>query len=346
MQGLILANGKGTKLRPLTVYTPKPIVPILNKPLLLYQIEILKRAGVEQVTLFLDYQPDKIEHKLGNEEDLGVELRYVVESNPFGTAGAYKFVSKYYKETTIVVNGDILSDLVISKLLKQHAEVGSQITIASTTIDVSSSYGAIRTDEDFRVTEYFVENEGINSGRSGFKLMNAGIYIVEPGFADRLPEENALTFKYDVFPDMAKRGEDLFAFPIRDDYWCSIDSLEKYLLVQKDFLAGKVRNFKFEKTRDYEKATSAYVDEQSVIGADCVIKPNARIINSVLGKGVQVEERAVVKNSVIWPHSRISYSAAINDAIIASSCYIGKNVAVSAGSVLADKASLPDYTKV
>lgn len=346
MQGLILANGKGTKLRPLTVYTPKPIVPILNKPLLLYQIEILKRAGVEQVTLFLDYQPGKIEHVLGNEDELGVELRYVVESNPFGTAGAYKFVSKFYKETTIILNGDILSDFVISKLLKQHARAAADVTIATTPIEIRSSYGAVRTNEDFRVTEYLADTNGFSSSRSDFDLMNAGIYIVEAGFADIIPEENSLTFKYDIFPGMAERGENLFAFPIKDDYWCAIDSLEKYLSVQKDFLDGKFRNFKLEKNRNFEKATSAFIDQRSVIGVDCVIKPNAKIINSVLGKGVQVEEHALVENSVIWPHSRISYAAVIKDSIVASSCYIGKNTVVSAGSVLADKASLPDYTKV
>ncbi|MEZ5344403.1 MAG: NDP-sugar synthase [Pyrinomonadaceae bacterium] len=346
MQGLILANGKGTKLRPLTVYTPKPIVPILNRPLLLYQIEVLKRAGVEQVTLFLDYQPDKIEHVLGNEHDLGVELRYVVEANPFGTAGAYKFVSKYYKETTIVLNGDILSDLVISKLLKQHTKAAADVTIAATPIKLRSSYGAVKTNQDFRVTKYLSEPGADSAARADFELMNAGIYIVEQGFADRIPEEHSLTFKHDIFPGMAERGEKLFAFPIKDDYWCAIDSLEKYLSVQKDFLDGKIRNFKFEKNREYEKATSAFIDERSVIGKGCVVKPNAKISNSVLGKGVQVEEHAVIENSVIWPHSRISYSAVIKDSIIASSCYIGKNAIVSEGSVLADKASLPDYTKV
>ncbi len=107
MQALILAGGKGTRLRPLTVYTPKPIVPFLNRPFLLYQIEILQRAGIKDITLSLNYQPDKIEHILGDGSDYGVNLRYITEPSPMGTGGAYKFAADSIRETTIVLNGDI-----------------------------------------------------------------------------------------------------------------------------------------------------------------------------------------------------------------------------------------------
>src|SRR4028119_2069970 len=115
MQALILAGGKGTRLRPLTVYTPKPIVPVLNRPFLLYQIEILRRAGVKDITLSLNYQPDKIEQQLGDGAGYGVNLRYITEPSPMGTGGAYKYAAAAIRETTIVFNGDILTDLDVFK---------------------------------------------------------------------------------------------------------------------------------------------------------------------------------------------------------------------------------------
>ena len=346
MQALILANGKGTNLRPLTVYTPKPIIPIVNIPFLLYQIEILKRARVEQITLFLDYQPDKIEHLLGTEQELGVELRYVVEPQPLGTAGAYKFASKYSSETTIILNGDILTDLVVAKLLKQHKESNSGFSITTTSIEPGSKYGLVKTDDSHRVTKYIPDFDDDEESLETIALMNAGIYVVEPDIANLITDEKQLSFKYDVFPDLKNQIDNFYAFPIGESYWCSIDSLEKYLAVHKDFLGDKIQNFKMPNGNGYETATSAFVDKKSVIGADCIIKPNARIINSVLGKGVKVEERAVIENSVIWSHTRISNSAQIRGSVIAGSCYIGKNGVVSEGSVLGDKTSLTDYTRV
>src|SRR5436305_1289799 len=116
MHALILAGGKGTRLRPLTVYTPKPIVPLVNRPFLQYQIEILKKAGITDITLSLSYQPDKIELLLGNGSDLGVRIRYISESSPMGTAGAYKLAMDGTREPTVVFNGDILTNISLSKM--------------------------------------------------------------------------------------------------------------------------------------------------------------------------------------------------------------------------------------
>jgi NDP-sugar pyrophosphorylase family protein len=120
MHALILAGGKGTRLRPLTVYTPKPIVPVMNRPFLLYQIDVLKRSGIEDIILSLSYQPDKIEHLLGSGSELGVNLRFLTEPHPLGTAGAYRFASEQLNDTTVVLNGDILTSADISKIVAFH----------------------------------------------------------------------------------------------------------------------------------------------------------------------------------------------------------------------------------
>jgi mannose-1-phosphate guanylyltransferase len=154
MQALILAGGKGTRLRPLTVYTPKPIVPVLNKPFLLYQIEILRRAGIKDITLSLSYQPDKIERLLGNGSEYGVNLRFITEPSPMGTGGAYKFAAEAIRETTVVFNGDILTDLDISKVVKFHTEKKAEATIVLTPVEDPSAYGLVETDNDLKVLRF------------------------------------------------------------------------------------------------------------------------------------------------------------------------------------------------
>src|SRR5215217_1924271 len=146
MQALILAGGKGTRLRPLTVYTPKPIVPFLNQPFLLYQIEILRRAGIENITLSLSYQPDKIEQILGDGSDYGVNLSFITEPHPMGTGGAYKYAAGNIRETTVILNGDILTDLEIAKAIEFHQSKKAAATIVLATVGNPTAYGLVESD--------------------------------------------------------------------------------------------------------------------------------------------------------------------------------------------------------
>jgi len=149
MQALILAGGKGTRLRPLTVYTPKPIVPICNRPFLLYQIDTLRRAGVTDITLSLSYQPEKIEQQLGDGSNFGVKLKYTVEPQPMGTAGAYKFAEDLIREPTVVFNGDILTDLDLKTVIRQHKERKAVATIVLTPVEDPSAYGVVETEDEW-----------------------------------------------------------------------------------------------------------------------------------------------------------------------------------------------------
>src|SRR5438552_2136661 len=151
MQALILAGGKGTRLRPLSVYTPKPIVPILNRPLLQYQLEILRRAGITDITLSLSYQPNKIEDVIGDGSDAGVDLRFVTEPHPMGTAGAYKFAAGSSQETTIVFNGDILTDVDLKSVMETHRRAKSEATLVLAPVEDPSKFGLVETSADGRV---------------------------------------------------------------------------------------------------------------------------------------------------------------------------------------------------
>src|SRR5437870_11389304 len=154
MQALILAGGKGTRLRPLTVYTPKPIVPICNRPFLLYQIDTLRRAGITDITISLSYQQNKIEQLLGDGSDYGVALRYKVEPQPMGTAGAYKFAEELIREPTVVFNGDILTDLDLKTVIRQHKERHAVATIVLTPDEDASADGVGEAENDVRVRRF------------------------------------------------------------------------------------------------------------------------------------------------------------------------------------------------
>lgn len=346
MQSIILAGGKGTRLRPLTVYTPKPIVPLVNRPFLLYQIEILKRAGITDITLSLNYQPNKIEHLLGYGLEYGVNLRYITEPAPMGTGGAYKYASEEIKETTVVFNGDILTDVDIAKVIEFHKQKKAEATIVLTPVENPSAYGLVETDEESRVLRFLEKPKGEELDNLTTNNINAGIYILEPSVLDLIPEGENYSFEYNVFPDLLKNDKAFYAYVLDNNYWRDIGNPESYLNAHKDFLSKTIRGFKVERSNNSDISHTSNIDKFSVIANDCVVKPGVQILNSVIGEGVHIEEKAIIENSVIWAHTRINSSAEIRDAIIGRGCHIGRNAIVSKGAVLGDKTSLTDYTKV
>jgi len=346
MQALILAGGKGTRLRPLTVYTPKPIVPVVNRPFLLYQIEILRAAGITDITLSLSYQPDKIEHILGNGSEFGVNLRYITEPSPMGTGGAYKFASDALRETTVVFNGDILTSLDISELIDFHASKQAVATITLVPVDDPSRYGLVQVDSEQRVERFVEKPKPEDVAELNINTINAGIYVLEPSILDLIAKDANRSFEYDVFPDILRQEVPFYGYTMEGDYWLDIGTPESYLKAHHDFLSGAITGFEVARVNGSDVATRAEIDRTSVIGEGCTIKPGARIVNSVIGPGVNIEERALVENSVVWAHSRISSAAEIRSAIIGRSCHVGRNAVVGAGSVLGDKTALTDYTRV
>ncbi len=342
MQALILAGGKGTRLRPLTVYTPKPIVPICNRPFLLYQIDTLRRAGITDITLSLSYQPNKIEHLLGDGSDYGVKLKYTVEPQPMGTAGAYKFAEELIREPTVVFNGDILTDLDLKAVVREHNERKATATVVLTPVQNPSVYGLVETEGDGRIRR-FLEKPKVDEITCN--TINAGTYILEPRLLDFIPASENYSFEYGLFPDLLERQESFYAHVPPRTYWIDIGTPERYLQSHQDLLANRVGRIHIKDRRGvFDSATAAEIDEMSIIGDDCQIKPGAQIINSVLGQGCFVEERARVENSVIWPHTRVGTTAQVYNAIAGRGCHIGRSAIVGPGSVLGDKTSLTDYT--
>ncbi|HET9531425.1 MAG TPA: NDP-sugar synthase [Blastocatellia bacterium] len=343
MQALILAGGKGTRLRPLTMHTPKPIVPIANQPFLLYQLELLKQADVRDVILSLSYQPHKIEDKLGDGTDQNVRISYTVEASPLGTAGAYRNAEGLIRETTIVFNGDVLTDIDLNEVIKFHRERESVATIVLTPVPNPTAYGLVETDEDGRVRRFL---EKPKPEEVTCNTINAGVYILEPKVLDYVPEGEPFMFEYGVFPKLLESGEPFYGY-IFKGYWRDIGTCSSYLQANLDVLAGRVQVLPLAPPARGDKFDeSAEIDALSIVDPTCVVKAGVQIINSVVGRNCYIEERARIENSVVRGSSRVGTGAVVRGSVLGKSCHIGRVALVSGGTVLGDKSVLTDYSQI
>ena len=342
MQALILAGGKGTRLRPLTMHTPKPIVPIANKPFLLYQLELLKRADVKDVILSLSYQPQKIEDKIGDGTDYNVRVSYAVEASPLGTAGAYRNAASMISETTVVFNGDVLTDIDMNEVIRRHRERQAAATIVLAPVPNPTAYGLVETDKDGRVRRFL---EKPKPEEVTCDTINAGIYILEPRVLDYVPEGEPFMFEYGVFPKLLEHNEPFYSYVWRG-YWRDIGTASSYLQANLDVIAGRVELLPPPTTQRGEKFDeSAEVEPPSAVDPGCTLKPGVRIINSVISRNCYIEERARIENCVIRAGTRIGAGSSIQRAVIGKGCHIGRSVEIK-GAVLGDKSVLTDYSQI
>jgi NDP-sugar pyrophosphorylase family protein len=262
-----------------------------------------------------------------------------------GTGGGYRYAADA-DQATVVFNGDILTDVDISKIIDFHKAKAADATIVLTPVENPSAYGLVETEADGRVLRFLEKPSADQLSSLTTNMINAGIYVLEPKILDLIPKDENRSFEYDVFPTILERKMPFFAYQLDGDYWRDIGTCASYLDAHTDFLAGRIKGFEITGDRISEIATAASIDRRSILGEDCTVKPGAVITNSVIGPGVVIEEKAVVRDSVIWSHSRISAAAEVRGAIIGRGSHIGRSVVVGEGSVLGDKTSLPDYSRV
>lgn len=346
MQGLILAGGLGTRLRPLTLNTPKPVVPLVNRPILSYQLELLKRAGINDVILSLNYQPTRIQEIIGDGSQYGVKVRYAVEPEPRGSAGALKFAEELIKGTLVVLNGDNLINLDIAEAVNFHREKRALATIVLETLANPLGYGLVEIDEEKRIKNFLEKPAAEDLEKITTRTVNAGTYVLEPEVLDLIPANENYSFEYGVFPQLLRREEKFFAF-VTDSYWLDAGTPSRYLQAHQDLINGRVEGFQIVDDRSRsEIALTAEISDNSFIGAGCAIENLANIKNSVLEDGVSVRENAIIENSVIGAGTRIGAGANISGAIVGQNCRIGNFTAVIGERILGEGSVLTDYSKV
>ena len=351
MKAILLAGGKGTRLRPLTIHTPKPIVPIFNRAFLHYQIDLLKQVPeIDEVILSLNYQPRRIEELFGDGAALGIKIRYVVEPVPLGTAGAIKYAGDKLTESVVVFNGDVMTQLDLAAVIRMHRERQARATIVLTPVDNPSAYGLVETDGQSNIKR-FIEKpkpEEITTNH-----INAGIYVLEPDTFDRIPSEVPWSIERSYFPSLIERNETFVAY-IYNGYWIDIGTPEKYVQVHHDIMDGRFVAPPFAGLTsprrciapDVRIEDGATIEDPVFIDEGVLVKAGARLgPYAVLGRQTQVEEEASIERAIVWPNCRIGSQSSIADAVLGRQCHIGRNVSLNSGAVLGDKTTLTDFTR-
>jgi mannose-1-phosphate guanylyltransferase len=360
MKAVILVGGQGTRLRPLTINTPKAMVPVLNRPFLEHVIHYLSRHNVREITLALSHLAQPISDYFGDGARFGVRLNYALEETPLGTAGAVKNTERYLGEIFLVLNGDIVTDLDITAMLDFHRRKGAKITIALTPVDDPTSYGLIETDARGRVTR-FLEKPSWDQVTTN--MINAGTYIMEPDVMAYIPSQTNFSFEHELFPLFLEQDEPIYAYPSAA-YWIDIGTPEKYLRLNIDLLSGKSSQYSLssgEKVVIGQKChvhPTAQISGPAVIGSNCTIGQQSRLIGPVvIGPGCVILDDSVITESVIWQAVNIGRQAKVKGSIIASNCrlddgsileeaVLGDNVSVASGFKLEPGSKIWPGTRV
>src|SRR5688572_24553022 len=311
MKAILLAGGQGTRLRPLTLHTPKPIVPIFDRPFLRYQIDLVKQLPeIDEVILSLNYQPGRIEEVFGDGSSLGVKIRYVVEPEPLGTGGAIKYAARGVTGSVVVFNGDVLTQIDLAAVIALHKARSAQATIVLTPVDNPTAYGLVETRADGRVKRFL---EKPKADEITTNHINAGIYVLEHGTFDRIPDGVPWSIERKYFPSLVERNE-MFVAYVYEGYWIDIGTPEKYTEVHRDIMDGRFATAPFAappasrivSSGDATIAADATVTGPSFIAAGAVIGAGARIgPYAVIGRGVEIGEGAAVAEAIVWPGCRL-----------------------------------------
>lgn len=351
MKAILLAGGRGTRLRPLTIHTPKPIVPIFNRAFLHYQIDLLRQVPeIDEVILSLNYQPRRIEEIFGDGSDLGIRIRYVVEPAPLGTAGAVKYAGDTLTGSVVVFNGDVLTQIDLAAVIALHRERRARATIVLTPVENPTAYGLVDTDASGNVRRFL---EKPRPDEVTTNHINAGIYVLEPDTFDRIPSAVPWSIERSYFPSLVERQETFVAY-VYGGYWIDIGTPEKYAQVHRDIMDGRFSAPPFAGVAPPRTSVSpeARIEEGAVIEGPCfidegvLVKPGARVgPYSVVGRQTQIDERAIVEGAILWPNCRVSEEAVVRHAILGRHCHVGRSVTLDRGAVLGDKTTLTDYTR-
>ena len=350
MDAVVLVGGEGTRLRPLTLERPKPVLPLLGHPLLAYVLERLAAAGVTRVIFGCGYLPDPIQACFG-ERALGLTLEYVVEPRPLGTAGGIRHAARgRVSDTFLALNGDILADAPLAELVAAHRAHGAVASIALTPVDDPSRYGLVRTGAGGDVLGFLEKPapEEIDSD-----LINAGAYVLEPAVLDLIDDGQPVSIESETFPGLVGAG--LFAFA-QGGYWSDVGTPESYIAAHHDLLAGRIHSelpglqsgacwvddgariapgavteAPCHVAAGATVAARALVGAGSSVAADARIDAGAQLHGSVVQERARVGEGAVVGAAVIGPRAEIGAGAHIEDSAV-----IGPDVSIPAGARVAE----------
>jgi NDP-sugar pyrophosphorylase family protein len=351
MKAILLAGGQGTRLRPLTLQTPKPVVPIFDRPFLQYQIDRLRALPeIDEVVLSLNYRPERIEAVFGDGSASGVTLRYVVEPRPLGPGGAITVAAGETRgEPILVFNGDVFTSVDLAALVRLHRERQARATIVLTPVDNPAAYGLVETEPDGRVRA-FVEKPSPDAIRCN--TINAGIYVLEPETLDRIPADTVFSIERGYFPSLIADGEPFIAH-VSHGYWIDIGTPAKYRQAHADIMDGRFEAAPFTgRAGQAVVHPDAAVDPAATIEAPCFIGAGARVAAgarigaySVIGAGCRIGERADIEGAILWPGTTVGADARIGASLAGHDCRFGAAVEVGVDRAFGDGSIVTEYSR-
>jgi mannose-1-phosphate guanylyltransferase/phosphomannomutase len=348
-KAVIMAGGFGTRLRPLTMSIPKPMVPLANRPMMEHIVELLKTHGIHDVVSLLYFQPEHITSHFEGGEGFGISMRYMLAEADFGTAGSVKNAQEFLNERFIIISGDVLTDFDLSAAIAYHESRKAAATIVLTRVEQPLQYGIVMTDGDGRITRFL---EKPSWGEVFSDTINTGIYILEPEVLDLIPAKTEFDFSKDLFPLMLAKGLPLYGY-IADGYWKDIGNLNEYQLAHADVLAGKVKvQFRGEPCDSavcgtgLDLSPSAHFDGLVVLGDNVHIGAGAQLTNCIIGNDCRIGEGARLVNTVVWDRVIVGNFSELTGAVICNDVLIGDRVNIADSVFVAERCEIGDHARL
>lgn len=337
MKAIIMAGGEGSRLRPLTCDCPKPMMRLMDRPVMQYALELLRAHGIKQIAATLGYLPDAIIDYFGDGSAFDVSLHYYVEEMPLGTAGGVKRAQDFLDETFIVLSGDGITDLNIAAALDFHRRKGSLATLVLRREVNPLEYGVVTTDSDGKIRAFYEKPARCDAVSD---TVNTGIYIFEPQALSFIPDDCAYDFGHDLFPALVQAGKPVYGY-VTDDYWCDIGDVRAYLSAHRAAMEGQIRLNGLSGCNGAVVLPGARVDPTAILEAPCLIAQGAQVsagarigAYSVLGENAFAGKNADLKRSILWTGARAEDGAQLRGAILASGASIAPHAQAYEESVL------------
>ena len=347
MKAVIMAGGFGTRIQPLTSSMPKPMIPLVNRPIMLHIVELLKKHNITELVMLLYHQPEVIKKFFRDGSDFGVRITYVTPLEDMGTAGAVKCAEKYLNERFLIISGDLLTDFNLQKVLDFHEESQALATITLTPVKDPLQFGVVITDKEKKIIQ-FLEKPGWGEVISD--TINTGIYVLEPEVLAQIPEGENYDFSQDLFPKLLEMDAPLYGFPVKG-YWRDIGNTDSYREAHHEIFKGKV-NVKIDEPKqdvvgkdlrigaDVKLADSAVLEGTVIIGDNSQILGSAAIKDSVIGRNCTIEAGVKLTNCVIWDNVFIKKGARLTGCVICNNVRVGQGVVIEEGAIVADDTSI------
>lgn len=350
MKAIIMAGGFGTRLRPLTMHLPKPMVPLMNKPMMEHIVTLLRKHGLRELTSLLYFHPEVVTNYFGDGSGFGVSMNHIRAEADYGTAGSVSNATHQlgFDERILIISGDVLTDFDLTDAIAFHESKNAVATIVLTRVKNPLQYGVVITDADGRVDRFL---EKPSWGEVFSDTINTGIYILEPEAYERIPYKREFDFSKDLFPMLLEDGAGLYGY-VADGYWRDIGNLGEYHEAHLDALGGRVRIEAEGKRTDHAiidpsaEVTGVQFFGSNIVGKNVWIAPGAKMLNCVIGEGAVIQGGVRMDNCVLWDNVTIGERAYLSHAILCTGVRIGEDAKIHEHVYMGERCEIGEGAEV